>query len=214
VRFAIAPAALAASLLLAAPARATSQAALSAAELVRQAREHEASHDDLVAIRRYTEALAIDATNADAYLGLGALRLRRGDPREAERVYDSAIAHLPDLGAARVGRAAARRAAGERDLAEQDLEDYASRAGAADAGALKQLAAWYGEDARLPAELATWRRLRALAVATRDDALDHESRTMVRALQIVVGGADPAASPATDDPVRRGLARVARRGGF
>src|ERR1700722_5755809 len=70
------------------------QSTSSAEELLREAREHEARQDDFVAIRRYTEALALDPLLGDAYLGLGALRLRRGDPREAVRVYDVALSHL------------------------------------------------------------------------------------------------------------------------
>ena len=36
---------------------------------------------------------------------------------------------------------------------------------------------------------------------------------MVRALQILVGEADPVLFPGADDTVRRGLAAMARRGG-
>jgi hypothetical protein len=36
---------------------------------------------------------------------------------------------------------------------------------------------------------------------------------MVRALVILVDGADPAASPVEPDPARRALARIAGRGG-
>jgi hypothetical protein len=183
----------------------------SAIELLREAREHEAAHDDLVAIRRYTDALALAPTLGDAYLGLGALRLRRGDAREAERVFDVALAHLPSLTRALVGRAEARWALGFKADAEADLEAYAR--GADEPGALRELAGWYAKDSQTPAQLATWRRIRALAEAQGDAALEHEARTMVRALQIVVGAADPATRPATLDPVRRGMARVAQRGG-
>ena len=62
-------------------------AASSALELVRMAHVHETAREDDVAIRRYMEALALDATCEDAYLGLGALRARLGDLREADRVY-------------------------------------------------------------------------------------------------------------------------------
>jgi tetratricopeptide (TPR) repeat protein len=191
-------------------AYASPSSAAASAELVRQAREHEAS-DDLVAMRRYTDALTLDPTNRDAYLGLGALRLKRGDLREAERVYDVALARLPTLTAALVGRAEARWALGLHDAAEQDLELYAAQEG--DLGALKELAHWYEAEARPPAELATWRRIRVLAVARGDSALEREARAMVRALQIVVGAADPVAAPEAVDPVRRGIARVAKRGG-
>jgi hypothetical protein len=36
---------------------------------------------------------------------------------------------------------------------------------------------------------------------------------MVRALIILVDGADPASSPVDPDPTRRALAQIARRGG-
>jgi hypothetical protein len=199
------------AMLASSPAGASASTSASAAELVREAREHEALHDDFVAIRRYTDALTLDPTMGEAYLGLGALRLRRGDPREAERVFDVALSHLPALSRALAGRAEARWALGFRGDAEADLEAYARSAD--DPGALRQLADWYAQEAQVPAELATWRRIHALADGRGDAALEHEARTMVRALQILVGGADPASRPAAEDPVRRGIARVAQRGG-
>jgi tetratricopeptide (TPR) repeat protein len=199
-----------ASALVATGAGASPTSVASAAELVRQAREHEPT-DELLALRRYSEALAIDPTNHDAYLGLGALRFRRGDLREAERVYDAALYRLPALSAALVGRADARWALGMRAAAEDDLEQYAQVTD--DVATLRKLAGWYSDDARPLAQLATWRRIHALARSHEDEALEREARTMVRALQIVVGTTDPVASPATADPVRRGIARVARRGG-
>lgn len=52
------------------------------------------------------------------------------------------------------------------------------------------------------------------AEATQDTVLLHEARTTVRALLILVGTADPAAYPATDDRVfRRFVASLARKGG-
>ena len=47
-----------------------------------------------------------------------------------------------------------------------------------------------------------------------DAALLHEARSTVRALVIMVGPADPAASPATEDKhFRKFVASLARRGG-
>jgi tetratricopeptide (TPR) repeat protein len=207
---------LAASTLGSAPAQAFDGAGApaglpSAVELVREAREHESRQDDFVAIRRYSEAISLDPMLGDAYLGLGALRLRRGDPREAERVYQVALNRLPSLGPALVGRAEARWALGDRANAEADLEAYAR--GNDDPGALRELAGWYAQESQAPAELAVWRRIHSLAAAHGDGALEHEARTMVRALQILVGGADPATKPIGVDPIRRGIARVAQRGG-
>jgi tetratricopeptide (TPR) repeat protein len=186
-------------------------ASSSADELVRQARAHEAAHEDDVALRRYTEALETDRTNADAWLGLGALRMKVGEPAEAERVYDTALAQVPTLRLALQGRARARWALGRHGEAEDDLEAYAALEGGA--SALRQLAGWFGADGRTPAQLATWRRLLLVARGLEDPALEQEARRMVRALVILVDGSDPAASPIDPEPTRRALARIAARGG-
>lgn len=187
---------------------AAARASSSADELVRQARTHEAAHDDDVAVRRYMEALEIDPVNEDAWLGLGALRLRLGEAAEAERVFDAALQRVPTLHRAIQGRARARWAQGRHADAESDLEAYASLEH--DADALRELSTWYGTDGRTPAQLAVWRRLLVMAS---DDAAQREARRMVRALVILVDRADPAAWPIEPDAVRRGMAAVARRGG-
>lgn len=184
----------------------------SAHELVRIAHAHEQAHQDELALRRYTEALSLDPTCEEAYLGLGSLRARRGDLREAERVYSVALEHFPQLRPARVARAYVRRALGAHDEAVHDLltgmED--------DTATLRILASWYGQDGQTPAQLAVWRRIVARAEASHDATLLHEARTMVRALVILVGTADPAASPpedrAHDGGVRYIASVLARRG--
>jgi tetratricopeptide (TPR) repeat protein len=184
--------------------------ASSATDLVNIARAHEAAHEDDLALRRYTEAIALDPTCEEAYIGLGRLRARRGDLREAERVYNLALEHLPQLRAARVGRAYVRRALGARTEALDDLLTGAEE----DPAALRILASWYAEEGQTPAQLAVWRRILARAEATQDATLVHEARTTVRALVILVGPADPAAAPATDDKkFRRFVATLARKGG-
>lgn len=183
--------------------------ASSALELVKIARAHEASREDDLAVRRYMEALSLDPTCEEAYLGLGALRARRGDLREAERVYNLALEHLPGLRAARLGRAYVRRALGARAEAMDDLLSGAEE----DPAALRVLATWYGEEGQTPAQLAVWRRMIGRAEATQNAVLLHEARTMVRALVILVGPADPAAAPATDDKSFRKLASMLSRKG-
>lgn len=180
-------------------------------ELVRQARAHEAARQDDVAVRRYMEALELDPTTEDAWLGLGALRLRIGEPLEAERVYEAALERVPLLRRAVAGRARARWAQGRHADAEADLDAYATAEG--DGAALRELAGWYGSDGRTPAQLAVWRRLLVLATAADDATGEREARRMVRALVILAGGADPASSPADAAPTRRALAQIARRGG-
>ena len=184
--------------------------ASSATDLVNLAHAHEAAHEDDLALRRYTEALGLDPTCEEAYIGLGRLRARRGDLREAERVYNLALEHLPQLRAARVGRAYVRRALGARTEALDDLLSGAEE----DPAALRILASWYAEEGQTPAQLAVWRRILARAEATQDATLMHEARATVRALVILVGPADPAAAPATDDKKFRWfVATLARKGG-
>jgi len=198
-------AALTACLSAAAPASAST-----ALEIVKSARAHEAAKEDDLAVRRYMEALTLDPTCDEAYLGLGNLRARRGDLREAERVYSVALEHLPALRAARLARAYVRRALGARAEAVDDL----LTGGDDDPAAMRVLAGWYAEEGQTPAQLAVWRRIAARAESMPDAVLLHEARTMVRALLIIVGPADPAAAPAVDDKgVRRLVATLARKGG-
>ncbi|MBV9946638.1 MAG: tetratricopeptide repeat protein [Myxococcales bacterium] len=193
----------------AAPARAL--ASSSADELVRQARAHEASGEDDVAVRRYMDALTIEPTHEGAWLGLGALRVRMGETAEAERVYSSALARVPTLRAALEGRARARWALERHPEAETDLEAFATSD--ASLPAWRELAGWYGADGRSPAQLAVWRRILRLAVEREDAASEREARRMVRALLVLVDTADPASSPPWPDTTRRSLAAIARRGG-
>ncbi len=199
------------TVLVAWPFESAARASSSADELVRQAHAHEAARDDDVAVRRYMEALTIEPTSSGAWMGLGALRMKLGDAAEAERVFSAALDRMPSLHAALEGRARARWALGRHDEAQLDLERFATLEGSVDA--LRDLAAWYGHDGRAPAQLATWRRLLALALGRADAPLELEARRMVRALVILVDGADPASSPADTDSTRRALATIARRGG-
>jgi tetratricopeptide (TPR) repeat protein len=187
----------------------SARASSSADELVRQGHAHEDAREDDVALRRYTDALMVEPTSEGAWLGLGALRMKLGEVEEAERVYDAALERVPTLRLALQGRARARWALGRHAEAEDDLEAFA----ASDPAPLRQLADWFGADGRAPAQLAIWRRLLAAARDQADVALEREARRMVRALVILVDGADPASSPVDPSPTRRALATVAARGG-
>jgi tetratricopeptide (TPR) repeat protein len=184
-------------------------------ELVRAAHELESLHEEDRAIRCYTDALELDPTYAPAYLGLADLRARRGDTREAERVYSVALEHVPSLYAALIGRARVRRVLGAAREGDSDLERYLSHE--EDLVEMKELAGWYGEEDRVSAQLAVWRRLYATAVRIGAEvAVIRDARAHVRALQLLVGLADPVVSPpgsGSVDTVRLGMAEIARRGG-
>lgn len=187
-----------------APARASS-----VDELLREARAHEAAHDEDRALRCYTDAIALDGACAECYLGLASLRMRLGDPREAERVYSLGLERVPSMHVALVGRARARRANGKSLEAARDIEDYAGKEG--DPRALRELARWHGEDRALAMQLAVWRKILVSAAAREDEPLAREARTMIRALQIVLGPVDPVSAPAAATPFRLAVAHLARR---
>jgi len=180
-------------------------AAGSCDELVKSAKAHDASGDHDVALRQYNEAVSLDPTCAEAWLGLGSLRARMGDAAVAERVYDAALTHVPSLAAAIAGRARSRWSLGHAEEAEGDLRVYAEKLAATDVraalAAFVELASWYAAQNRAPAQLACWRRIEALAHGT-DGALEARARTTAAALVIVVGPVDP-----VTHPPRRGLLR-------
>ena len=185
------------------------QASSTVDELVREARAHEAAHEEDLALKRYTDAVALDASCAECYLGLGGLRARLGDFREAERVFSVALAHVPSEYSLLYARARVRRLLGWHDEAAQDLEAYVSKEPSA-IPALRELAGWYAADGRAPAQLAVWRRILILAG---DPGIAGVARTTVRALQIVIGPADPVVAPPDERGPRKALAAIARRGG-
>lgn len=186
-------------------------------ELVRQGHAYEASSDQDRALARYGEAVQLDGACGVGYLAMGELRARMGDGREAERVLTTGLERVPRMREALLVRAKVRRAMGRRVEAEEDIRAIVDAPGAEDdtarpltVGALRAIAGWYGEDHARPAELATWRRLQSVATRSNDPTLAHEATTMVRALTIVVGIADPVTAPARRDSFRLMLARVAR----
>jgi tetratricopeptide (TPR) repeat protein len=183
--------------------------ASSSDELVASARRAEAAHEDEVAIRRYTEALALDGTHEEAWLALGALRTRLGDVGEAERVYSACIARLPGSHKAHLARADALHTLGRLPEAVAEVELVAR----ADPGVRRRVAGYYMSDGLYPAALAAWRALLVSGLADGDEGLVKEARAMVRALVLFAKPLDPAAYPASTSRSRFWLGTVARRGG-
>lgn len=190
--------------------------ASSSDELVRGGERAEAAGDTDAAVRRYTEAIGLDAQHEQAYLHLGALRLKLGDAREAVKVYNVALEHMPGFVLARKFRAQANWKIGDREAAEQDLEDYAEKT--SERESFVTLADWYATHGRFPAQLRVWRRIRVVAAAAADATLLQRAVTMLKALQWVVSPADPVALAPKDladkslPPQRRAIARMAKRG--
>lgn len=174
-------------------------------ELVRSAKAHETAGENDVALRVYNDAVRLDPTCAAAWLGLGNLRARTGDVAEAERVFDTALTHVPSLQEAVAGRARSRWRLGRGSEAEEDMRQFVERSAPNDPHAalagLVELAGWYAAMNRPPAQLACWRRIASLAHGV-DDALETRAKTTVRALSIVVGDADPVTHPPRRDLLR------------
>lgn len=183
-------------------------------DLVASARTHESAGETDVALRQYNDAVALDPTCAAGWLGLGDLRAKTGDAAEAERVYNTALLHVPTLRTAIAGRARARWRLGRLDEAADDMREFVEHAQAGDPRAalagLLELASWYASLHRAPAELACWRRIVSIARGV-DDALEARARATSEALAIVVGPADPVTHPPRRDLLRSVAARLRLR---
>ncbi len=188
---------------------ATPAAASSATDLLHAARRHENAREDELAARRYTEALALDPALEEGWLGLGALRTRRGDLREAERVYSAALSRIPGFLEARRRHAVALRALDRIVEAEAEIEMVAR----VDPRELTKIAAWHTADGLFPAALAVWRRVLVAAEERHDTATVRQARAMVRALVVVTRPVDPAAYPNSANKTRTMLGRIAQLGG-
>jgi tetratricopeptide (TPR) repeat protein len=177
-------------------------------ELLASAERSLAQGNEEVAIRRYSEALALDGTCEPCFLGLGALREKRGDLKEAERVYSAALLRRADFPDVRIARARVRWRLERREDAVADLEEAAARTPRADV--FRELVSKYRELRQVPAQLRAARQLLSFAEHAQDDALAQEARVLVTALVLVAGPTDPVAQPTTPDHVRRALARATR----
>src|SRR5260221_6630083 len=76
-----------------------------AALVVSQGEARESAGDELTALKRYSDALAIDPSFEDAYLALGTLRAKRGELVEADQVFSTGLLHRPTSAALLLGRA-------------------------------------------------------------------------------------------------------------
>lgn len=177
--------------------------------LVESAKRAEAVHEEDIAARRYTEALALDGTSVEGWMGLGALRERQGDLREAERVYAACLSRLPGHIPARLAHGEALHGLGRTADAIAEIELVAR----VDARERRRIATWYADDGLYPAALATWRTVLTRALDDGDTATASEARAMVRAFVLFAKPLDPAAFPSSTSHTRRSLSRIAKTGG-
>jgi len=190
----------------------TSWATKQAAELVRQGESHAARGDGAAATRRLLEAISFDPTYGPAYLALAARHEATGDVVEAERVYTAGLERVAGFAEGHAARGNLRRRLGRLREAGADFEAALSFAPEHKA-ALEGLYTTYVALSALPAALATSRRMEVLAEARGDTAAHKEARARSRALVVLLAEMDPVAAGARDrGPLRRALARQARRG--
>lgn len=190
----------------------------SAALLVAQGKQKESDGDELAAIKRYSDAIAIDPVNEEAYLALGALRTKRNELGEAESVYDVAVVRVPASRSLFFARGKVRRMKGHTLEARQDLRRAwlleGNTSTAEELEIVRELVTVAHEAREPAAELLGWRRLLAIARARNDATLTKEASVQARALAILVGEIDPVTIGRTSpEPARKSLASVARRGG-
>jgi tetratricopeptide (TPR) repeat protein len=188
----------------------------SAKLLVAQGRERFTAGDDLTAMTRFFEAIEMDPSNVDGYLGLADVRLKRGELSEAESLDSLAISRAPTAAKAWLARGRVRRRLDRRDAASVDLgvalaesiEPTPLRA-----EILRDVASLERALGRPASELGAWRMLRATAEALGDEATAKEASIQSRALGLYLGDLDPARRREAGDFVRGSIAVVARRRG-
>lgn len=206
------------SLAIARPVPLAASPASSAAFFVEQGKAAEASGQPLAAMKRYSQALEIDPTHEPAWLALGNLRASRKELADAEDVFTEGLARVPLSIDLAVARARVRRLRGLFDDAGQDLRRAWTQNGAdgspREIAIVRERIALARDAKAQPMELASWRRLREIARKNADATLLKESSIQVRALGLYLGPLDPVLrGKASEDPLRAGLASIARRGG-
>jgi tetratricopeptide (TPR) repeat protein len=206
--------ALFASFELAAPPPSSASPSTSAAMLVQQGHEQEKAGNTLLAMKRYSDAIALDPTCEDAYLALGWLRVARYEDSEADQVFTTGITRIPASVALVLARGKERRMAQRFVDAADDLQHVlaATADASTQVSALVELVSVRRAQGEPAAELGAWRRLLALARATGDADLEKKASIQTRALGLYLGEVDPALAGRADvDDVRRALAAIARR---
>jgi tetratricopeptide (TPR) repeat protein len=192
-------------------AHAESWATTQAAELTRQGRAHSAQGEPLVGVKRFLDAIALDATYGPAYLGLGAAREQSGDVVEADRAYSMGIEHVNAFAAGHVARAHLRKRLGRDKEALADLV-AAAEISPDDDAILSDLEGSLVSAQALPAALGIARKRARLATERGDTKTLGEVRIAAKALAALLRELDPVtAGSDARGVVRRAIALAARR---
>ncbi|MGE3675899.1 MAG: tetratricopeptide repeat protein, partial [Polyangiaceae bacterium] len=164
------------------------------------------------ALTVYHQAMVMDPSFAEAYFGLGKLRQRQGDTREAERIYTQA-ARLRNGGAKAFElRARLRYISGRQLEALTDLAE-ALRLEPEDVPRLELASQWYVAQQAWPAALAVWRRLLAIYRDHGQADAARRAQIQVQALTMLAGDSDPVSTPNHSGWVPNALRHISLRGG-
>lgn len=178
--------------------------------LTEQGQAHRRQGNVDLAIKRFNEALGIDATYGPAYIALASLREASGEADEAERVLEMGLDRIPGFAEGLTARA-------ELFARNHRLDEAVASFLAVlalkpdDVTTLRRLVAVAPLGGLFPVALAAARRLSAIARVQGDTALASEMIREARALVRLVAEADPVRGGAgSREGARRALARLSR----
>lgn len=158
-----------------------------AEELADRGRRLEEAQRYTEAIRAYSDSINLDPGRGETLLSLAKLRLRLGDPGEAELLLSTAARHASVAAEALTLRAHLRSAQGRAAEAALDLESAANLS-PDDASRVEELSAVYVARGAWPPALSLWRRA---AAVSREVDRDRQTKLQVRALTLLAAELDP-----------------------
>ena len=180
-----------------------------AEELADRGRRLEEAQRYTEAVRAYSESINLDPGRGETLLALAKLRIRLGDPGEAELLLSTAARHASVAAEALTLRAHLRSAQGRAAEAARDLES-ATNLSPGDAAGTEELAAIYVARGAWPPALSLWRRA---AAVSREEDRDRQTKLQVRALTLLAAELDPVVAGRARGYswTRRAMAKIATK---
>jgi tetratricopeptide (TPR) repeat protein len=180
-----------------------------AEELADRGRRLEEAQRYTEAVRAYSESINLDPGRGETLVALARLRMRLGDPGEAELLLSTAVRHSSVAAEALTLRAHLRSSQGRSAEAARDLESAANLS-PDDAARTEELAAIYVARGAWAPALSLWRRA---AAVSREEDRDRQTKLQVRALTLLAAELDPVVAGGSRGYswVRRAMAKIARR---